>query len=315
MEKPNFDCDLHCHTNRSDGLDSPKELIDLASENKMKVVAISDHDILPVDFIEIDNEKIDVLDYAAALGIKLLKAVEFSCDTFVDDVHLVAYGCNWENEKIKRIMEEISVSKVDSYKALVNKLNEKGYELSWEEILNYDNIKRSEKEVQKKLIFNLMADKKYVPSWKDAKLLVKKDKELSIKREKPLPKDVIEATHEAGGIIVLAHPYLIEEEVEYNNEKISRQEYINKLISFGLDGIEGCYTYDKTSYSGKLTKDEANKEVTNKYKDKLAIISGGSDYHGEWRKGLKNSRYIGECGITYEYFLNNKLLKRIWMEE
>ena len=32
VKKPNYTIDLHCHTNRSDGADTPKELVDQAAE-------------------------------------------------------------------------------------------------------------------------------------------------------------------------------------------------------------------------------------------------------------------------------------------
>ncbi len=40
-------CDMHCHTVRSDGGDTPQELIDYAASLGMHVVAITDHDIDP----------------------------------------------------------------------------------------------------------------------------------------------------------------------------------------------------------------------------------------------------------------------------
>ena len=45
--KPNYLCDLHCHTNRSDGNDEPAELIEKAVKLGMKVIAITDYDIVP----------------------------------------------------------------------------------------------------------------------------------------------------------------------------------------------------------------------------------------------------------------------------
>ena len=43
----NYECDLHGHTNRSDGNDSPVEYIRHAVHRGVKILAITDHDIVP----------------------------------------------------------------------------------------------------------------------------------------------------------------------------------------------------------------------------------------------------------------------------
>ena len=48
----NYECDLHGHTNRSDGNDSPVEYIRHAVHRGVKILAITDHDIVPPELIE-----------------------------------------------------------------------------------------------------------------------------------------------------------------------------------------------------------------------------------------------------------------------
>lgn len=310
--KPNYECDMHCHTTRSDGLCAPKELIDLAAKSGMKVLTISDHDTVPPETVEVDGKEISSTEYALSRGVHLLKACEFSCDTDVDEVHMVAYGVDFADEKIKAVMEDIALSKIESYIELIDRLNSLGYEIGLDEVLNYGGIKRTKKEIQKKLIFNLMADKGYTKTWSDAKIMSKEDERLNnIRRRKPFPTDIIKIVHEAGGIITLAHPYLIAEEVTLNGKTVTRDEYIDNLIAHGLDGIEASYTYDKTSYNEPLTKEEIIQEVKDRYSDTVRIISGGSDFHGDHKSKSANPRFIGECGIDFEYFKNNELLKKL----
>ena len=91
---------------------------------------------------------------------------------------------------------------------------------------------------------------------------------------------------------------------------MTREQYIEMLINAGINGIEAAYTYDKTSYKGTMGKSEIEKEVRSKYESRLSIISGGSDYHDDGRKGVKNPRMIGEQGITYVYFQTNLILSK-----
>lgn len=94
---------------------------------------------------------------------------------------------------------------------------------------------------------------------------------------------------------------------------MDRAAYIDRLIGAGLDGIEASYPYSKTSYGGTLTPAEIEREVREHYADRVAIISGGSDYHADFKKGVKKekARNIGECGITAEYFGLNRLLQEV----
>ena len=156
-----------------------------------------------------------------------------------------------------------------------------------------------------------MVRKGYFENWQDAKLFVKNSREIVIKREKPDSVSVIQAVHKMGGIVILAHPYLISEPVTYQGKELTRKEFIQVLTEAGLDGIEASYTYDKTSYSGTMTAAEIKAEVEQLYTGQGLIISGGSDYHADGKKGVKNPREIGDCGITMEDFMKYEALKHL----
>jgi fructose-bisphosphate aldolase class II len=310
-KRPNYEVDLHCHTTNSDGSDDAKELIDKASRLGMRVIAITDHDVLPLEKIEVNGSMIRIQAYAKTKGVKVIQGIEFSCETEVEDVHLIVLGCDYDNEKIRDMNKKIVKSKIHSYRELTEVLTEKGYPILWDEVINYGGIQRKPENVQKKNIFNLMAEKGYFESWSEAKLMCRNNPEYRVKRQKPKAVDIIKIAHAAGGICILAHPYLINETVEIDGERISRDEFIESLIKANLDGIEASYTYDKTTYHGKLTKNEIIKKIREIYTDEVNIISGGSDYHADYKKTTNNVREIGECGINYDYFKNNVQLSSI----
>ena len=62
------------------------------------------------------------------------------------------------------------------------------------------------------------------------------------------------------------------------------------------------YPYEKTSYIGDLSSEEIWEMLREKYGDSKLILSGGSDFHGDFMKGIPNPRELGECGITYQYY-------------
>lgn len=305
----NYECDLHGHTTRSDGNDTPAEYIQNAAKRGVKILAITDHDITPPLEIETESGKRNIEEYANENGVRLIRGIEISCETYIDDVHLVCFGCDWTNPFFTELEQFIEKSKVENYKKLVDELSKKGMKMSWEEVLYNNGNAIDEKEVQKKMIFELMARKGFFEGWQDAKLFVKNNPDIQIKREKPGAVSIIKKVHELGGIIILAHPYLINEVVPYNGKELSRKQFIQILIENGLDGIEACYTYDKTSYGGSLTPDEIKQEVIAEYKKQGLIISGGSDYHADAKKGVTNPRQIGECGISVEEFMKYEKLR------
>lgn len=302
-----YECDLHCHTNRSDGNNTPKELIDRAARLGMKAIAITDHDIVPPETVTVDGQTVAICAYARQKGLVLLRGYEFSTDTYVDDVHILGYELDWSQAAVQEEMERARLSKSEAYRKLCNILTSKGMPIDYDkEILQYTDEhgvirKRDPEEVQRKFIFEKMAEKGYAESWSAAKIMVQNDPELNVRREKIDPVRAIELIHACGGMAFLAHPYLIDEVVEAPGlGRMTRFEYIERLIAHGLDGIEACYTYDKTSYKGQKTVEEIEQEIKARYGNRL-YLSGGSDYHGS-KEGVVDPREIGEAGISYAEF-------------
>jgi predicted metal-dependent phosphoesterase TrpH len=261
-----------------------------------------DHDIVP-------ERPPDIKRYAENLGIKLVLGSEFSCDTYVDDVHIIGYELDWKNPLVRKEEVKAKLSKSEAYRDLCRLLSKKGMPVDYEnEILQYMDAegnlqKRNPDDVQRKHIFELMASKGYFPSWEKAKLAVRDGPGFNIRRKKINPLKAIEIIKLAGGLSVLAHPYLIDENLyseDINCE--NRKRYIENLIDAGLDGIESCYTYSKTTYKGSLTDNMIMEIVESNYSQKVRFFTGGSDYHNDAKKGSPNPRQIGEAGITFERF-------------
>lgn len=310
-KKADYLCDLHCHTTRSDGADTPKEFIDNAACRGMKIIAITDHDIAPPETVEVEGREMDIVRYAENKNLILLRGIEISCETDIEDVHLLCFGCDWQDPFFGILEQEVAKSRRESYKRLVELLNADGIWISWEEVLDNNHSPIREDRVQKKMIFELMARKGFADDWAAAKLQVREKPAYQVKREKPDPAAVIKEVHRCGGIVILAHPYLICDNPVLEGRQVTRYQYIEHLIESGLDGIEACYTYDKTSYQGEKSKSEIFRDIKEKYKDRVSILSGGSDYHADHKKGVRDARYIGECGITEEYFYSNEKLRKL----
>lgn len=309
--KATYPCDLHTHTNCSDGKKTPKEVIDEAAAAGLKVLAITDHDVAPPEVVEMDGKQVPIVEYAREKGVILLPGTEISCDTENEDVHLVCLGCDWRHPFFQQLEEEIRQSKVQAYRVMVDKFSEAGYHAGWEDMLERTGNRMLPERIQKKQIFQYLADLGVAPDWSQVKKMVQTTPELAVRRRKPNPVDMIAKIHETGGIVILAHPYLIAEPVWRAGHGMTREAYIGGLIDRGLDGIEVRYPYDKTSYRGSLTRDEIAEEVRRLYGNRVAVLSGGSDYHGESGGQVVNPRRLGEEGVEVSYVEGNPLLKRL----
>ena len=304
-----YECDLHTHSVRSDGNDTVIELIDHAALAGLRVLALTDHDVRPPVEVEVDGETVDVKAYAKQKGVSFIGGIEYSCDTDVDDVHIVGLGCDFSMPAFLAAEQAMAKSKVDAYRALTEVLAQNGILVDWSDVLrNADGSSRPEDAVQRKHIFETIARKGYTKTWQEAKLLVRDNPVYNIRREKIDPLDAIGIIRAAGGVAILAHPHLIDETVEKNGVKISRKTYIERLIAAGLMGIEAAYPYDKTSYKGAQTNEEIRASILREYGARLPVISGGSDYHADAKKGVTNPRELGEGGVTFDYFRTNPLL-------
>lgn len=307
---PRFPCDLHCHTVRSDGNDTPQELIDNAAAQGLYAIAITDHDVPPPLMLDTAAAgRVSAVEYAAARGLRLVLGYEFSCDTHVDDVHICGYGLDWTHADLLREVEAAEQSKSRAYEELCQRLTEAGMPTEWEaDILHYTDADgkpavRDPADVQRKHIFEAMAAKGYAATWIAAKILVRDDPTLNVPRRKIDPRAAIGLIHQCGGVAVLAHPHLIDATVDAPaHPPRSRDEYIDGLVTAGLDGIEVRYPYDKTTYKGTLTPEQIEAEVRGRYGRRLRMLSGGSDYHADHKKSAQKARMLGERGLSVAEF-------------
>lgn len=144
--------DLHTHTNKSDGRDSPAELIRQAKAAGIKVLSITDHNMAVEDLPKLQQSNPEII---------LIQGAEISClynDSLGIDheVHIIALGFDPHHEKINKVLCRNQINRRPYVNAILTRLQACGINLG-----TYDDIAKA------------FPETKYIGRMAIAKLLVK----------------------------------------------------------------------------------------------------------------------------------------------
>ena len=247
-------CDLHTHSDFSDGTDSPAQLLDLAEQAGLCAIALTDHNTaggLPA-----------FLEAARGRAICAIPGTEFSSDYNGIELHILGLFLRPEHfAAVSAVTEEYHRRKDQSNMELIRRLNEAGF------AIDYDRIKAATPEglVNRALIGAELTRLGYTESVQDAFAKLLKPKHgyyVPPKRESAF--EIIRFIKSIGAVAVLAHPFL-------NLQEQQLRHFLDEAVKCGLDGMETMYsTYDDETTA-------LSHEIAREYG---LLPSGGSDHHG-----------------------------------
>lgn len=255
----NFKTDYHTHSWYSDGTLKPTELIKMYKEKGYDLVALTDHD--GVDGV---NEAViagEALEIQVVPGVELAADMEFEGKQI--ELHILGYHIDIENDDLLDKLAELRKNRKERNEKLLAKLNEMGYELTYEDLLQ----RPKQKYVGKPNFARALKAKGYeVPNmWEVFE---------SVEKKKISVQEAIDVIKASGGMAVFAHPM----KTKGIGEKGSDEFYKNleamtrELKKMGLKGME-CFHPSADEKAGL-------KLVTIAGKSHLHITEG-SDFHGD----------------------------------
>jgi len=118
-------CDLHLHTHCSDGVLPPRELIDLAHQQGLRTLALTDHDTLD-----------GVPEATAAgreLGIDVIPGIELSVVHEKREVHLLGYFIRAAHV-LEDVLQQMVESRLTRAQRMVQRLTELGCPIDFEAV-------------------------------------------------------------------------------------------------------------------------------------------------------------------------------------
>lgn len=258
--------DLHIHTVHSDGLLTPKQVVNEAVSKNLAAIAITDHDA--IEGFKPAN------DAAAGHNIEVVPGVELSSYIGDDGVHVVGLYIDVENE---RLMEHLAFFRDQRYlrgEKIVNKLNELGVPLKMEDVLQVSGTAS----VGRPHIADAIVKLGAVATFDDAfKYFIGNHKPAYVPKFKISPSQAAEIIHDSGGVAILAHPGIT----------LENDRRITEIMAMGMDGIEIAHPKHQPTQESHF-RDLALK---NRW-----LMSGGSDCHGNRR----NTPSVGDCWVDSE---------------
>ncbi|HNR80579.1 MAG TPA: PHP domain-containing protein [Mesotoga infera] len=251
--------DLHCHSDRSDGTDPVRSLVNKACEKGIKILSVTDHDTVAAQN--------DARVLAESKGMTYVSGLEISCD-YHETLDILGYGYDLDLDYLEKTLSRLRDMRDDRNGQILRKLRELGISLDEREL--EENFPGES--LGRPHIANLLTKKGYVSSMEEAfRLYIGRGAAAFVEKGKLEIGRSIELIISGGGVPVLAHPISLKLDLH------ELKEMIRKLKNLGLEGIEVFYKeYDQ----------DLKKELLTIAREMDLIPTGGSDYHGEHKAHL-----------------------------
>lgn len=216
--------DLHCHTSASDGTLSPMELIDLARQHHVDLLAITDHDTTAGYQA--------VRDYASQKGIELISGVEISCQWENRTIHIVGLDFDVEHAGLQTGLERIRKLRWQRAEAMIERLQSRPIFKKRDLKLTLSQQMKGEV-VGRGHFAQMLIEMGLIKNTQQAfSRFLSKGRIGYVKSEWPELHEVVSWIREAGGLAVIAHPTAY----KLTSRKLNR--LIENFIEAGGQGIE-----------------------------------------------------------------------------
>ena len=257
--------DLHLHTDRSDGILSPEQIVIQANHNGLSTIAITDHDTL-------EGIK-PALSAGKRHDVEIIPGLELSSESEGEEIHILGYFIDWQKEQLLKRLYEFREARQIRALQIIDRLKQLGMDIQQSDVFHQTDSNY----VGRPHLAAALVKNGYVETISEAfQRFIGNNAPAYIPKKAFSPSEAINLILDAEGIPVLAHPTMIKRDV------------LGELVSYGLMGIEAIHSYHTTQLSDYYC---------NLARQHNLLITGGSDYHG-----FENSkRVLGNVKIPYEY--------------
>lgn len=247
--------DLHTHTNKSDGTDTPRELVNKAISLGLKVLGLTDHDTT-AGWVEAAQ--------TVRGSISLALGSEISC--LSDDgtsVHMLGLLFDGDDHEMQEMLEEVRDGRLPRMRKMVVKMQAAGIDISMEDV---EAARPLGATLGRPHLADALVNKKIIKSRDEAfQGMLNNDSQFYVSHAAPTPLDAIRMIKKAGGVSVIAHPFAS------LRGKILKTADFTDLAQAGLNGVEVDHR----------DQNPAERTMLRNIASELGlVVTGASDYHG-----------------------------------
>jgi predicted metal-dependent phosphoesterase TrpH len=248
--------DLHTHSTASDGTYAPADLVDLAAQNGLSAIALTDHDTIA--------GVAEAADRAKVVGIDFLPGIEISAEfPAPGTLHILGYGVDPHSPILASLTDTLIAGRDNRNPKIIEKLNAMGLSITMEEV----QTAAGGAVVGRPHIAAVMLARGYVKSIKEAfDQYLAQGAPAYFDKERLTPRQAIDRIHQSGGVAVLAHPVQLR---TTNDAELDR--VVKGLVDLGLRGIEVFHADHR---------EEHVRRYSNLARCYNLVQTGGSDFHG-----------------------------------
>ena len=116
--------DLHIHSNYSDGIKSPEEIIDSAIKDNIKYISITDHDSIAAQYITKNNYE----------EINIIPGIELSSEYREMELHILGYFMDIDNKHLQEVVNELNIQRIKRVEEILFKLKKYDIKLELEDL-------------------------------------------------------------------------------------------------------------------------------------------------------------------------------------
>ena len=250
--------DLHQHSVYSDGTDSLEELVENNRRRGIYCFALTDHDTTEGCKALVKSLK----NKGEGDSGLFITGIEFSTDDDGNDVHILAYDFDPEDERVNEFVARGQALRRERIERLLAHLK-KEHGITF----NDERMKKIEESPNpnKPMIAGFLVEMGYAKTIGEA---IRTYLEIRFPSLKLTSREVIEGLNDTDALTVYAHP--LGENREYPFETVKKR--LERFRGYGLKGLESWYSIYSARECAALHELALGSGL---------LVSCGSDYHGK----------------------------------
>ncbi|WP_347563540.1 PHP domain-containing protein [Varibaculum cambriense] len=263
--------DLHTHSSCSDGTDTPEQLMVLAAQAGLDVIALTDHDT----FAGIAAASKMVPE----CGVSLVPGVEISTSYQGITAHLLAYLPDLKSQVLPGLFEKTVQARLQRMREMVQRLSQ-DFDISYQAVAE----QAGSSPIGRPHVADVLVKAGYFPNRSAAfEQVLATSSKYYVHYQAPDTLYAVQQVIKAGGIPVLAHP-----RSGSRQRRFLSVDTIAQLKEAGLFGLEAFHP----------EQNQLEQAEVRKIAKLLGLaVTGSSDYHG-----IGKPNQLGQCLTAPEVF-------------